>query len=391
MHIELITETEDLPKLREAWETLCDALGDTVSVFSSFAWYETWWKHYAAGASLNLIAMWETGSLVGIAPLMVRKATIHGLPATVVCFIENSQSLHSDFIVLPAARETFLREVVRLLLEQSGSVRWDAVVFNNMPDTSVNYHSLTAILDETGRKWQQYPTWFDSPFLVPSGTWADYLACRSARTRKSLRNIRNNLSKAGEVSARNIRTWEELQRVKRDVFSVAKQSWSETTGDSMATAVNEEFFNDLADTMAKKGWLSLWTLCLNGKMIAVEFHLKACGKEHAMRGHYLPEYAELSPGTFLEMEILRNTFETADKVQKYDFGGSFESYKKKWTDDSVRHRAIWVFDDSIYSRFIAFHETKTIPLLRRSFPQALWNHFKVFGINPDRFGPGRKK
>jgi len=287
----------------------------------------------------------------------------------------------------------FLREVVQLLIEQTASKRWDAVVFNNFPETSVNYCTLTKILNETGRIWRQNPTWFDSPYLVPSGTWEEYLAGRSPRTRKRLRNIRNNMIKAGEVSVRNIRAWDELQQVKKDVFFVAKQSWSETAGDSLATPVNEEFFNDLADSMAKKGWLSLWALYLNGKMIAVEFHLQACGKEHAMRGHYLPEYADLSPGTFLEMQILRNAFESVSRVHKYDFGGSFEHYKKKWTDDSVRHRAVWVFNDSLYSRFIAFHEIKTVPLLRRTFPQKLWNHgaFKIFGINPNGFGLSRKK
>jgi CelD/BcsL family acetyltransferase involved in cellulose biosynthesis len=392
MHIAIIKEVEDLFKIKEDWEALCDALGDSVSVFSSFEWYATWWRNYSAGASLNMIAMWEADRLVGIAPLMRQKATIHGLPATILCFMENSQSLHNDFIVLPTSRKSFLREAMRLLYEQIASKRCDAIVFNNFPETSVNYRTLMEILDVSCRTWRQNPTWFNSPYLVPSGTWEDYLAGRSPRTRKRLRNIRNNMIKAGEVSFKNIRTWDELQQVKEEVFSVAKRSWAESTGDSLATPANAEFFRDLADCMAKKGWLSLWVLYLNGKMIAVEFHLNAYGKEHAMRGHYLPEYAALSPGTFLELEILKNVFETADRVQLYDFGGSFENYKKKWTDDSVQQRAVWVFNDSIYSRFIAFHEIVTVPLLRRVFPQKLWQSraFKICGINPNRFEPRKK-
>jgi len=265
-------------------------------------------------------------------------------------------------MVVPASRELFLREVMRFLVEET--TQWDVIIFNNLPVSSPNHAALVKILDEAGINWHQERT-FKSPYLVLSGMWTDYLASRTPRTRKTLRNIQNNMHKAGEVSARNIRTWEEFQQVREDLFFVAKHSWTEEIGDSLATSVNEAFFDDLARSAAAKGWLSVWTLRLNGKMIAFEFHLKACGKDHAMRGSYLPEFAHLSPGTYLEMQILKNAFEDSEKVQRYDFGGSFDSYKRKWTDDAVPHCAISVFNDSMYSRFVTFHETKTVPLAKR--------------------------
>ena len=385
MQIKLVKEAGEFAKIKDAWEALCAELGDTVSVFACYAWYETWWRHYSAGATLNMIVMWDEGKLAGIAPLMLRRATVHGLPITAACFIENNLSLHNDFIVLPAVRELFLKEVIRCLYEHHS--QWEAIVFNNMPATSPNYIALVKILAETSRKWRQNPTWFDSPYLVPSGAWPDYLARRTARTRKSLRNIQNGMNKAGEVSVRIIRTWEEFISVRNDIFNVTRESWAGKTGDSLASPANEAFFEELARIAAAKGWLSIWTLYLNGKMIAVEFHLKAYGKEHAMRGHYLPEFAPLSPGTYLEIQILKSAFEDADRVQQYDFGGSFENYKRKWTDDSVSHMAIWVFGNRLYSRFISFQEMNTVPLLRRYFPQKLWNNrlFRLCGINPNRF------
>ncbi len=391
MHIKLINEAEDFSNIKGAWEALCDELADGVSVFASFSWYELWWKHFSAGATLNVIAMWDAGRLVGIAPLMLRRATVHGLPATVACFIENNLSLHNDFIVLPAAREIFLKEVIRYLFEHHA--QWDAIVLNNLPATSTNYLTMVKILDESGRKWRQNPTWFDSPYLIPYGTWAEYFANRTARTRKSLRNIQNNMGKAGEVSVRNIRTWEDFLSVREDVFTITRQCWAGKSGDYLSSPANESFFEDLARSAAAKGWLSIWALYLNGKMIAVEFHLRAKGKEHAMRGHYLPEFAALSPGTFLEMQIIKSAFEEAGRLQKYDFGGSFENYKRKWADDSVSHRAVWIFGDRIYSRFIAFHETMTVPLLRRTLPQKLWNNrlFRICGINPNRFDTSARK
>jgi hypothetical protein len=390
MQIELVKEAGEFAKVKDPWEVLCAELGDTVSVFASYAWYETWWRHYSADATLNIIVMRDEGRVVGIAPLMLRRATVHGLPISAVCFIENNLSLHNDFIVLPAVRELFIKEVIGCLYEHHA--KWEAIVFNNMPTTSANYASLTKILAETGRKWRQNPTWFDSPYLVPSCAWSDYLAGRTARTRKSLRNIENSMNKAGEASVRNIRTWAEFISVKDDIFNVMRESWAGKTGDSLASPANEAFFEELAQSATTKGWLSIWALYLNGKMIAVEFHLKAHGKDHAMRGHYLPEFAHLSPGTYLEMQILKSTFEDKDRVQQYDFGGSFETYKRKWTEESVSHMAIWVFGTRLYSRFVSFHEMITVPLLRRYFPQRFWNNkvFRIIGINPNRFDTGAK-
>lgn len=360
-YIKVIIDSEQLPALGGSWEALYNELGDSASAFSSFTWYETWWRHYSADASLNLLVMWDADRLVGIAPLMKTRSSLHGLPVSKICFIENRNSLHNDFIVLPEYREIFLREVLTHLSEQN--TNWDVILFNNLPPTSPNYESLVKILDEERKQWQQGPS-FDSPYLNPSGTWSDYLASRSPRTRKSLRNIQNNIHKAGEVSVKNITTWEEFQLVREDLYQVAELSWTGQIGDSLATPINHAFFDDLACSAAAKGWLSVWILSLNGKMVAFEFHLKACSREHAMRGSYLPEFAHLSPGTYLEMEILKHVFDESEQVQKYDFGGCFDSYKRKWTDVATPHCELSIFNDSFYSRLLLFHETKTVPMIK---------------------------
>ena len=105
-----------------------------------------------------------------------------------------------------------------------------------------------------------------------------------------------------------------------------------------------------------------------------------------MRGHYLPEFASLSPGTYLELHILKHAFEESDRVAIYDFCGSFESYKRKWTDSSVPHCDLEIFGDSPRARLVAAHETRLVPLLKRALPQDFWNHkiFRICGISTNR-------
>lgn len=244
------------------------------------------------------------------------------------------------------------------------SGQWDVLYLRNLPLNSENYSSLTAILNAEGWSWQQSPNPIDSPYLIPSGDWQQFLAGKTRRTRKALNNIRNRIYKAGKVSVKNIRTWEEFLACKEELFDVAQRSWTEGIGDSLGSPVNRNFFESLAKSAAEKGWLSIWTLNLDDKMIAVEFHLKGYGKEHALRGHYHPDFRSLSPGTFLEMIILEHVFGGEERIRLYDFCGSFENYKKKWTDTFSPHCDIHIFRDTFYSKFVRFLELTVDPWIR---------------------------
>lgn len=366
LRYKLLDDPEDFPTLEAGWEDLCKAVADQVTVFASFLWYQNWWKHYSAGAKLRLFSMYRGDTLLGIAPLMLKKFSFHKLPVRTVGFLQNNQSLHNDFIVVPEFRTIFLEKLIKTLFVQAS--QWDALYFRNICPESDNFKSLLKVLSTGGLSWRHNPTYYDSPYLIPSGNWSDYFAGRSRRTRKTLKNIQNRMHKAGKVSVRNIRTPAEFLACKEELFDVARQSWTEKLGDSLGSPVNREFFQALAISAASKGWLSIWALYLDDRMIAIEFHLQAYNRVHMMRGHYHPEFASLSPGTYLEMRILEELFEVEKNIKTIDFCGCFDDYKKKWTNTSVPHNDLFVFKEKLYSKYLLFHEFKLVPYLKKAIP-----------------------
>lgn len=360
---EVFTELGAFSTLKAAWEGLCDAVDD-VTVFSSCAWCQSWWEAFGAGSKLHLFTMWQGDKLVGIAPLMAGKTSFHSLPVKTIGFIQDHQnhSLHNDFVVLPEYRKVFLQRLVQSLFEQTAI--WDVLYFRNIATLSENYQPLSGVLDAAGRSWQQRATPFDSPYLTPVESWDEYFAKMTRINRKNLKNLHNKMHKAGEVCVRNIRTWVEFQACRDELYEVAKNSWSGERGVSIAALNNRGFIESLARSAADKGWLSIWTLSLDGKMIALEFHLRAFGREHALYGHYHQEFASLSPGTYLEMAILRHIHAEEETVQVYDFSGAFDSYKKRWTKTCVPHCDILIFKDRVYSSYIKFQEFRLVPFLR---------------------------
>jgi len=269
----ILEDQEAFENLEKEWDDLCEALASSVTVFASFMWYQNWWRFFGADAKLRLFVMWEGETLVGIAPLMWKRDSLYGVPVKKIGFMQNNQSLHNDFIVLPEYRDVFLQNLIKSLFGQSN--QWDMLYFRNLPLKSNNCVSLIQVLDSSGKNWKQSPNSIDSPFLIPSGNWPAFLAGRSTRTRKTLKNIRNRICKAGRVVVKNISTWEEFLACKDDLFDVARKSWTEKVGDSLGSSPNRNFFESLAHNAAARGWLSVWALYLDGKMIAAEFHLRS--------------------------------------------------------------------------------------------------------------------
>jgi hypothetical protein len=314
--------------------------------------------------------MWQGDKLVGIAPLMMGKSFFHGLPVKLVGFIQdqNNQSLHNDFVVLPAFKKVFLQSLVRSLFEQTA--QWDVIYFRNISTLAENYKSLTDVLSTSEWRWKQRATPYDSPFLFPTGSWDEYFSKRSRITRKNLKNLQNKIHKAGKISVRNIRTWEEFLSCREELYEVAQNSWSEEHNNSFGSLKNRKFFESLSRSAAEKGWLSIWSLSLNEKMIALEYHLRAYGREHALCGHYHHDFATLSPGTYLDMAILMHIFEEKERAKVYDFCGAFDKYKKKWTDSYVPHYDLLIFKDQVYSRYIKFQEFVFVPTIRKVLKHA---------------------
>ncbi|HEY5512942.1 MAG TPA: GNAT family N-acetyltransferase [Geomonas sp.] len=361
LHIETIQEEGELARLQPEWDALCASLADQSSVFMSSFWHDCWWRHFGTGAALNLIVVRRQGELIGLFPFMRRRTSLHGLPVRAICFPENGNSLHNDFLVRGEHRDEVLREVVSHLYRHRES--WDVLQLNNMPEGSENCVGLLRLLSEGGRRFQRRPS-LDSPYLEVSGDWERFLSSRPMRVRKTLRNIQNGMGRAGVHELLEVTTWPGYQEAREGLYEVARHSWTEQVGDSLAHPVNAAFFEDLARAASARGCLSLWLLKLNGTIAAFEFHLRSHATQHAMRASFHQEHARLSPGAFLEMQILKQIFEQPRGIGRVDFGGSFDPYKRRWSDSSRRHLTVTVFHEGLYSRIAAFHELGAVSALR---------------------------
>lgn len=359
--IEVVRDHGRFLELKPEWDLLLARLGDQASVFLSHYWFDCWWRHFGGEAELHLLVQRREGTVLAIVPLMRRRFSLYGFPVRCLCFPENGNTLQNDLLVGEAERDECLAVLLSYL--ERNRREWDLIHLYRMPGDSPNLAAVLKLLGAGGLK-HHLRSVYASPYLQVAGGWQAFHAGRSARVRKTLRNVRNSLERAARLEVARVATWEEFLEHREAICRIASHSWTEEVGDSLATPANRAFFEDLAREAASEGALRVWLLLLDGRPVAFEFHLRGFGKQHALRASFDQEFASLSPGAFLEMELLREIYDEPQGVARFDFGGSTDPYKKRWSDQGRELVLLQLFNAEPYSRLCSFYAMSLIPLLR---------------------------
>jgi len=360
----IIADEERFDALEVEWRSLWQEATLVGPVFASFEWYRCWWRHFGGGKkSLFVIVVRDGDRLVAIAPLMLENLRMRGMPVRTVRFIENGNSLHNDFILASGSRRTILDTILDCLLEHRD--QWDVIEFKNIPDDSENAQLLRELAEQRGITCGVKPA-LDSPFININCDWDAFYATCTARTRKTHRNLLNTIGKTGEHRLVRIATLKEYEAHRAALLEVAANSWTARVGDSLATPRNNAFFDDLACVAAEEGWLDIWLLMLNERLVAFEYHLQCNGRNHALRASFHEEFGHLSPGAVLDLLVMKELFGEHPTISEYDLGGSFDSYKKKWTPALRRHKMVHMFKPAPYPRLLHGIEYGVVPVLKRA-------------------------
>lgn len=189
--------------------------------------------------------------------------------------------------------------------------------------------------------------------------YADYFAGRPSKLRNSIRRAQKALSRIKDHET-EIVTHENdsLERAISDYCSVYAHSWKQAEP-------YPEFIPNLCRMAAKKGWLRLGIVRLQGTPVAAQIWIVTGGTAYIYKLAYDEQYARMGVGTVLQAALSEYVLER-DKVSKIDFLSGDESYKADW----MSHRQERV-------GLIAFHPL-TISGLFSAIPHYLgkvWRHF----------------
>ncbi len=329
MRIEHYTNEIAFEQLASEWEAL-HAHSPTATIFNSPAWCSTWWRHFGGtGQPHVLTARAQNGQLVGLAPLVVTLDEAHLPPRPVIRFVgHNDLCDYLDMLVAPGYEEAVVEQFLETWLGLSCEYELD---LHTLPPTSPLLQSLPILGRQRGLKVTRTVQEV-CPVVTLPDTWEAYLNQLDAKDR---RELRRKLRQAGQ---RALTGWYYITRPLQIVedlpvfFALLRASSPEKA--AFMDERREAFFRDVIPTLARRGWVWLAFLHVDGQPAASYLCFDFRGEVQVYNSGFDPKLAVgISPGWILlgyliERAIFlgrrRWNFLRGSEEYKYQFGAKSE-------------------------------------------------------------------
>lgn len=365
LQLEEVTNYQDFLALQKRWNILVEK-SSLNSVFVRHEWIRCLWDFYGQESQLLVLLFQEEGVLKAIAPLMISTGTFRDcFSVRKISFIETDESPHCGLIVDSYCVD--IKQIIDALLThvKSRKEAWDILLLRKIHEES----QLLAVFPVVAAERKEnilVKKSLRSPVLYMNSDWESFYTATSQRFKKKLRYDRNKLKRSGKVGIQLFDTPEQIADVIEEVFVVGRRSWKEKIGNSTgSTPQNRMFFSKLPRALEQGGnGVLLWTLRLDDKIVAFEYHIRQGNKVYALRGEFDEKYQESSPGAVLDAEVVERLFK--QRIQAYDMcGDATDQYKLRWTSDVQPYRDVFLFNNSLRGNFFAFLEKRLVPVAKR--------------------------
>ena len=358
LRIEVISDFESLVSAKPVWDHLVDLTG-IAHPFLSHDWILSWWESFGAGRKLNILLVKDGEELVGIAPLMISRQRMYGIPVRELGFIYNDHTPRFDFIV---ARDhaSFYEAVWRHLLDRREE--WDLLKLCQMDSGSRTLLELPLLAADSGCQIGTWPS-IESPYLRMEGSFGPYFKSLNTGLRQNLRRRMNRLEERGPVEFECVSAEEQIDSALPEAFRMEAGSWKRSAGTAIECHPElQKFYSLVAHRAARRGALYLAFLRAGGQRIAFDLSLLHNNKRFILKPGYLQEYHTYSPGQQLTAMTIRDGF--ARGLTEIDFLGAAEPWKLSWTSERRKSYWLFVFQKDLRGSLLHYAKFRFVPWLQ---------------------------
>lgn len=320
IEISELVSAEQLQNFAGEWDELLER-ASSPTIFQTWEWISTWWRHFGAGEELWILTARENGALVGIAPLCIARFPYKTFRAAQLIG-ENGGgiSIYLDAIIAPgherACRDAFY---AHLLAHKD---RWALAELIHLRDASpmVGSDALAAAFTSTQ---EVEDTCLYTP-LPP--TWAEYAASLDAKFRQNLNRHRRLLERELHAEIELVRG-DDIPEAIDELINLHKLRWSEA---SLFGASESEraFHRDVAGLFARRGWLRLFRVRHAGRTIGAVEGFVFRGRGYAYLQGFDPEHARFGLGVVLRAHSIEDAI--AAGATEFDWMRGQSSHKHRW-------------------------------------------------------------
>jgi CelD/BcsL family acetyltransferase involved in cellulose biosynthesis len=302
---------EDLDAARSDWTVLAERSG---SIFSTWEWMSTWWRHFGGDRRLILTACRDQHRRrIAILPLCLTS----GRSLRTLRFIGHGPADQLGPVCAPADRGKAARGLLWTL--QQPHCHWDVFLAETLPAQD----GWLAVLGGSVRRRES------SPVLDIEGLdWQGFVTGQSANFRQQLRRRERKLAREHEL---HFRLADDPARIDDDLESLFRLHGARWTHERSPafTGARRAFHREFARLALERGWLRLWIMDVDGEPVAAWHGFRFAGAESYYQAGRDPAWDGYSVGFVMLVHSIRAAMN--DGMREYRFLRGAEPYKARFT------------------------------------------------------------
>ncbi len=303
--------TESFEGIQAEWEGL---LQSSVSntIFLTPYWQRTWWESMSPSEQeLRLLRFRDDDTTIGIAPLAFHDGVLSFLGST------DLWDIH-DFVVLKGREDDFFQALAGYLEDEE----WTEFRLESLVEDSSTLDRMLGLAEERGFRVDQGIEGQLMGVALPD-TWDEYLSGLRKKDRHELRRKLRKLSGEVEYEIQELEDVDSVSGAMDEFLSLMAQSREEKS--EFLTEDREDFFRDVFTEMARRGYLNLSFMEIDGVRTAAAVCFDYNNVLSLYNSGHNLEYASLGTSFLLKALCIRRAIDEGKDY--FDMLRGTEAYK----------------------------------------------------------------
>jgi CelD/BcsL family acetyltransferase involved in cellulose biosynthesis len=326
---------EVIDRWTDDWRQLCAEAAEDQPFYRP-EWIRAFCRKFGRGHRVCLITARRNGRLCLILPLLEQIATYSKVPLRRLHSPVNSTSGRFDAVRRRGPEGEGAIRATWSYLKALGN--WDLLQFNDSLEGST-VSQIAAAAEADGFLTIHELDRPNPCVTLPSEPGGLKQMPHNAKLRSQLRQLRSRLAERGEIKFYRINTAD--RRALDQFYQLEASGWKGKVRSCALYDGSRSFYDEVAESAAQAGYLVLYRLELNGRLLAAHYSFSYGDRCYSPKVAYDEEFKPFAPGHLIVAEILRDCVDRG--IHYYDITGQDQPWKLKWATGtrSVSHHYIF--------------------------------------------------
>jgi peptidoglycan/xylan/chitin deacetylase (PgdA/CDA1 family)/CelD/BcsL family acetyltransferase involved in cellulose biosynthesis len=326
VRIELRESWEEVRALSKQWNGLLRASAAD-AIFLTWEWTNAWWESYGSGKRPFVLAAWENGKLLGVAPFYRDSLRGWGKSWNYLRLIGDGSN-DSDYLDCFAVRG-LERETTRAFggLLVGCQDRWDWLELHGPRMDSPTLDGILGWARERG--WEVAQETIPCATLVLPRDWEALLRQVKPRFRTKVRSCLSFFEQQLGPRPEECGSTDELDQWLGQLFDLHTRRWKTKAQPGVfREPAKRDFYRRISRSALEQGWLAFHRLKWGERPLALQYGFRYGNRFYLLQEGYDPGFENLRPGLALRACLLRHWIEAG--CEEYDFLAGAAAYKLEW-------------------------------------------------------------